>query len=113
MTLKNHRAKALRKLCRKFIENSPRLEIDIDGYVDEKGIEYIGKATKQPDGKWACLANVAGALCLVELTITPKEIEVSTDKCDVCGVSDHGNQMGWGIRGTTLHCPKCFSRIRP
>ncbi len=49
-------------------------EIDLNGYVDKKGVKYIGKAAKQPNGKWACLANVAGALCWVEVAITPKEI---------------------------------------
>jgi hypothetical protein len=34
-----------------------------------------------------------------------------TDKCDVCGISDHGNPKGWGIRGTTLHCPQCLDRL--
>jgi len=51
-------------------------EIDIDGMVDmEKNIQYIGKAKKQPDGKWHCLANVSGALCIVEVVITMKLTE--------------------------------------
>jgi hypothetical protein len=44
-------------------------EVDVDGILDEKGFEYIGKATKQPDGSWQCLANVGGALCRVEVNI--------------------------------------------
>ncbi len=45
--------------------------IDVDGYVDEaRGVEYIGVARKQPNGKWLCLANVGGALCRVEASIT-------------------------------------------
>lgn len=45
-------------------------EVDVDGRFDEKsGIMYIGKATRQEDGTWRCLANVGGALCLVEVSI--------------------------------------------
>lgn len=47
-------------------------EIDVDGYWVKEGISLIGTATKQPDGKWRCLANVCGALCLVEVSITFK-----------------------------------------
>ena len=46
-------------------------EIDLDGHVDSRGIEYIGKARKQNNGLWACLAKVGRALCLVEVKITP------------------------------------------
>jgi len=45
-------------------------EIDLDGHVDAKGIRYIGKATRQMNGKYLCLANVGGALCRVEITLT-------------------------------------------
>lgn len=45
--------------------------VDVDGYVEEKtGIRYLGKARKQPDGKYRCLADVGGALAWVEVTIT-------------------------------------------
>ena len=48
--------------------------INVDGMTDEgRGIQYWGKATKQPDGTWQCLANVQGALCRVEVEIVPKE----------------------------------------
>ena len=47
-------------------------EIDVDGLFDEStGIQYIGKATKIFGGRWRCLANVGGALCLVELSVRP------------------------------------------
>lgn len=62
---------ALRNVVPTPAEN--RLEIDIDGYVDERGIKYLGKAVRQEDGTWQCLANVGGALCRVEVKITPKE----------------------------------------
>lgn len=44
-------------------------QISVDGIVDNKGIEYIGVARRQADGTWRCLANVDGALCLVEVRI--------------------------------------------
>ena len=45
-------------------------DLDVDGYVDGKGVKYLGRARKQPNGKWHCLANVGGALCKVEVKIT-------------------------------------------
>jgi hypothetical protein len=47
-------------------------QVNVDGYIDTLGTVYLGVATKQEDGTWQCLANVAGALCLVEVKITPK-----------------------------------------
>lgn len=44
-------------------------EVDVNGYLDEKGIRYIGLATKRPNGQWVCLADVEGTLCLVEVKI--------------------------------------------
>jgi hypothetical protein len=49
-------------------------EIDVDGYVDEKGIEYRGKATRMPDGKYRGLAIVNGCLCRVEFTLRISEV---------------------------------------
>lgn len=45
-------------------------EVDVDGRVDSKGVVYVGKAKRQPDGTWRALADVGGALCLVECTVT-------------------------------------------
>jgi hypothetical protein len=45
-------------------------EVNVDGVMDSKGIVFLGKATQQFDGTWRCLANVAGALCLVEVRIS-------------------------------------------
>jgi hypothetical protein len=66
-------------------------------------IFLIGEPTPRPDlGKTslACLANVHGMLCTVELTIKFKENEMSTDYIDrsndeeiidiVCSVMDNG-----------------------
>ena len=52
-----------------YFTDEPPEEVDVDGFVDAKGIKYIGKALKQPDGKWICIADVDGALCRVEVTI--------------------------------------------
>jgi len=53
----------------------PGDEIDLEGYVDSKGIRYFGKARRSVgdgEGVYRCLADVGGALCLVELKVTPK-----------------------------------------
>ena len=51
-------------------------EIDIDGVVDEKrNVRYIGKAKRRPDGTYLALANVSGALCRVEISITHAVVE--------------------------------------
>jgi hypothetical protein len=47
-------------------------EVDVDGRVDhENNVRYLGKAWRQPDGKYHCLAIVGDALCRVEVTLTP------------------------------------------
>jgi hypothetical protein len=47
-------------------------EIDLDGVVDEtRGIRYVGRAKRFFGGQWRCLADVGGALCLVEVTVRP------------------------------------------
>lgn len=57
-------------------------EIDVDGLYDEAtGILYVGKAMRTFDGRWMCLAHVAGALCRVELHVTPT-IRVDHDAGD-------------------------------
>jgi hypothetical protein len=48
-------------------------EVKVSGMRQRRGdfeIEYWGIATLQPNGKYHCLANVAGALCRVEVEIT-------------------------------------------
>lgn len=76
--LEAHLNCALRLYDAKELTTSDRTlrkaEINLDGYVDSKGIRYLGVARRQPDGKWLCLADVAGTLCRVEVTITPEEI---------------------------------------
>lgn len=49
-------------------------EVDVDGVTSPDGqVRYIGKATRQPDGTWRCLADVKGQLCLVEVTVRNTE----------------------------------------
>lgn len=43
--------------------------VDIDGRIDAKGVQYVGQARRQTDGTWRTLANVGGALCLVECAV--------------------------------------------
>ena len=46
-------------------------EIDLDGHVDGRGIQYVGKAAKQADGTWKCIAIVDSALCVVKFCVRP------------------------------------------
>lgn len=46
----------------------PLVQIDVDNFVDNQGVRFIGKAAAQEDGTWRALADVGGALCLVELS---------------------------------------------
>lgn len=48
---------------------SPPDEIDVDDVTDSKGVRFIGKATRQPNGEYHCLADVGGALCVVEVSV--------------------------------------------
>lgn len=52
----------------------PEVTLSIDGYVDDQGVEYWGKAVLQPNGKWHALANVHGNLCKVEVTIRDLQV---------------------------------------
>jgi hypothetical protein len=67
------------------------MTLDVDGMKDpNKDITYIGKATQMDDGTWRCLANVAGALCLVEVNINQKELAKSSAfSCSFCGKLSH------------------------
>lgn len=57
----------------------PPVEFDVDGHIGkykdrhtdrELDIRYIGKAAKQVDGTWRCLADINGFLCVVEAKLT-------------------------------------------
>jgi len=53
------------------LQYTPPITLDVDGKWDRKNnIRYIGDAYKQLDGTWRCLADVGGALCLVEMKVT-------------------------------------------
>ncbi len=45
-------------------------EIDLDGQMDSKGVVFIGKATRTSGYLYKTLANVGGALCLVEVQLS-------------------------------------------
>jgi len=49
--------------------------IAVNGLWDRnhEDIKYLGDAKRDNDGRWICLANVAGMLCIVEVKPT-KEI---------------------------------------
>lgn len=50
--------------------------VDVDGMEDPKykgQIHYMGKAHHVFDHTYRCLANVGGALCVVEVTIIPHD----------------------------------------
>jgi hypothetical protein len=55
--------------------------IDLNGHVDQKGVQYIGKAYRQEDGAYRCLGRIGNVLCTVEVKITaqPKTM------CPTCG----------------------------
>jgi hypothetical protein len=64
------------------IADANATEIDVDGLIDEAtGIRYLGTATKTFEGTWLCLADVGGALCRVELRVTPT-IHINRDPGD-------------------------------
>lgn len=47
--------------------------VDLDGLIDDNGIQYIGKATRNAaTNEWTCLANVGGSLCRVVVRLTPQ-----------------------------------------
>ena len=76
---------------------------DVDGYVDDKGIEYIGKAYEMSDGTWRCLANVLGALCLVEASVTCLNSEEEMEVYQNC----EGEKLVPGGDGSQVTCPAC------
>lgn len=46
-------------------------EINVDGlHALGGGVTYLGKAKRQADGSYYCLANVQGALCRVQIKLT-------------------------------------------
>jgi hypothetical protein len=66
--------------------------VDVDG-IEDRGIQYWGKATKQPNGKWHAYANINGNLCVVECSITlttpsPAPTEAEWEEC--AGVGEDG-----------------------
>lgn len=67
-------------------------EVDVDGLIDERnrGIRYIGKALRKPDGKYQCLAAIESCLCLVEVTLQPLHgLTNTTSVPDTQGTAAH------------------------
>jgi hypothetical protein len=58
-------------------------EINLDGRIDAKGVKFIGKATRQDNGMYRCLADVGGCLCIVECRIIPKDEELEDSWADL------------------------------
>jgi hypothetical protein len=44
-------------------------QVSVNGIKVKEGVELWGVATLQPNGKYACYANVCGHLCLTEIVI--------------------------------------------
>lgn len=51
----------------------PPIEVDVDGRVDSRGVQFFGNATLlRPEGEffiYRCLADVGGLLCVVEARV--------------------------------------------
>ncbi len=85
MTTREDDLRLLRSLCEKPSPGSVSVlrvegetEFDLDGVVveieDEVAVTYLGKATLDVESsppRWVCLANVSGALCRVEVKLSP------------------------------------------
>ena len=82
------------------------VELDVDGVVDETAnIRYIGKALRLFDGRWRCLADVGGALCIVEVTVRPT-VHVGNDPGDEDDHEEHNMRHAGNLcdgRETTNH----------
>jgi hypothetical protein len=59
------------------LQYNPPIELNVDGMHDAtaEGIRYLGKAAKQIDGTWRCLADVYGCLCIVQVNIKMVDCE--------------------------------------
>ena len=76
-------------------------EMDLDGQIDgfQIGIQYLGKARRTFDGRWRCLANVGGALCLVEVTVRPT-VHIDGDPGDEDDHARLGQDLAYGGAAT-------------
>ena len=81
-------------------------EIDLDGYVDKKGVEYLGKARRQENGSYRCLANVGGSLCIVEASIVPDTLSTEFSDEDLRECVECSRKPG-----SPELCPRCL-RVR-
>lgn len=77
-------------------------ELDLDGREVREGILLIGKTTLR-EGKWVSLANVYGALCLVQLRVSMENSsehpELDAFYCAACkGTKGHGPYCPWATK---------------
>lgn len=56
-------------MCKNCEAEAALTGLDVEGREVKPGLVLMGTATKMQDGTWRCLANVGGALCLVEVSI--------------------------------------------
>ncbi len=58
-------------------------EIDLNGRYDRQGrdIQYLGVAKQLPTGGYQVLANYYGALCIVEVRLTPDYTGYAVTTC--------------------------------
>lgn len=73
-------------------------EVDVDGRVDAKGVRFVGKAKRQPDGTWCALADVDGALCLVECTVVFLHLDQDLDGMDRDALIAEVKKLRAGVR---------------
>jgi len=59
----------------------------VEGLSDPRdpNIEYMGNATLQPSGKYHAVANIYGALALIQLTVTFEGDEIHIECGDLPG----------------------------
>lgn len=77
-------------------------EVDLEGHIDAHGIEYIGIATLQPNGRYHVLAKVEDKLCRVECSIDVKSTPPPTpeDPSAAPAVTNEARHALYGVRRT-------------
>ncbi len=77
--------------------------INVDGLIVTDDVMLIGEACwDQISGNYRCLANVNGALCVVEVKLTPEH-----KKCTTCGGGGYVSQFDVGGGIEAIDCPQC------
>ena len=84
-------------------------ELDLDGHIVD-GVRYIGKALLQPNGKWACLADVNGALCRVEVSIQAEVTSKPTPTLKVQEMTPKIVKLPWTIHEIVPGSPEALEQ---